>query len=79
MSVHSVQVVRKLDESFEDKEGEMVIFASGEHPMDFFQGDYDTRTNVVFNRPDVEGFEYVYEDTLTKAVLATRIVDYKNS
>ena len=45
----------------------------------FFQGDYDTRTNVVFNRPDVEGFEYVYEDTLTKAVLATRIVDYKNS
>ena len=47
----------KLDEPFEDKEGEMVIFASGEYPVElFFQGDYDTRTGVIFNYPEVEGF-----------------------
>ena len=67
----------KLDEPFEDKEGEMVIFASGEYPVElFFQGDYDTRTGVIFNYPEVEGFVYVYEDTLTNAFLATRIIDF---
>ena len=46
MSVHLV-VLDLLDESFEDKESKMVIFANGEHPLElFFNGDYDTRANV---------------------------------
>ena len=43
----------------------------------YFQGDYDTRANVIFNHPEVEGFAYVYQDTLRKAFLATRIIDFK--
>ena len=71
--------VHKLDETFESKD-KRVVFASGEHPLElYFQGDYDTRANVIFNHPEVEGFAYVYEDTLTKAFLATRIIDFKNS
>ena len=70
----------KLDELFEDKEGEMVIFASREHPVEFFfQGDYDTWTNVIFNHPEIESFAYVYKDTLTKAFLTTKIIDFKMS
>ena len=34
---------------------------------------------MIFNHPGVEGSAYVYEDTLTKVFLATRIVDFKNS
>ena len=76
MSVHSVQVVPKLDESIEDEEDEIDIFASGEQLVElFFQGDYDTRTSMIFNHPEIEGFAYVYKDTLTNAFLATRIID----
>ena len=71
--------VEKFEETFESKD-ERVVFASGEHPLElYFQGDYDTRANVIFNHPEVEGFAYVYEDTLTKAFLATRIVDFKKT
>ena len=71
--------VEKFDETFESKD-KRVVFASGEHPLElYFQGDYDTRANVIFNHPEVEGFAYVYEDTLTKAFLATRIVDFKKT
>ena len=71
--------VQKLDGTFESKD-KRVVFASGEHPLDlYFQGDYDTRANVIFDHPKVEGFDYVYEDTLTKAFLATRIVDFKKT
>ena len=34
---------------------------------------------MIFNRPEVEGFAYVYEDTLTKAFLATWIIFFKKS
>ena len=71
--------VEKLDETFESKD-KRVVFASGEHPLElYFQGNYDTRANVIFNHPEVEGFSYVYEDMLTKAFLATRIVDFKKT
>lgn len=71
--------VEKLDETFESKD-KRVVFASEEHPLElYFQGDYDTRANVIFNHPEVEGFAYVYEDTLTKTFLATRIVDFKKT
>ena len=69
----------KLDEPFEDREGKMVIFANGEHQVEFFfQIENDTMTNVIFNHPEVEGFASVYEDTLTKEFLATRIIDFKS-
>ena len=71
--------VEKLDETFESKD-KRVVFASGEHPLElYFQGNYDTRANVIFNHPEVEGFAYVYEDTLTKDFFATRIVDFKKT
>ena len=71
--------VQKLDETFELKD-KKVVFASGEYPLElYFQGDCDTKTNVIFNRPEVESFAYIYEDTLTKAFLATRIIDFKKS
>ena len=71
--------VPKLDETFESKD-KSFVFPIGEHPLDlFFQGDYGTRVNILFNHPEVEGFAYVYEDILTKAFLATRIVDFKKS
>ena len=67
--------VQKLDGTFESKD-KRVVFASGEYPLELcFQGDYDSRANVIFNHPEVEGFAYFYEDTLTKTLLATRIVD----
>ena len=70
--------VEKFEETFESKD-ERVVFASGEHPLElYFQGDYDTRANVIFNHPEVEGFAYVVEDILTKAFLATRIIDFEN-
>ena len=71
--------VQKLDETFEWKE-KRVDFASGEHPLELhFQGDNDIRANVIYNHPEVEGFAYVYEDTLTKDFLVTRIIDFKKS
>ena len=69
----------KIEESFESKKNGIVVFASGEHPVClFFRGDYDIRANMIFNHPDVEGFVYCYEGTLTKDFLATRIIDFKN-
>ena len=71
--------VEKLDETFESKD-KRVVFASGEHPLElYFQGDYDTRANVIFNHPEVEGFAHFYGDPLTNAFVATRIIDFKNS
>ena len=70
----------KLDESFEDKEGKMVIFANEEHPVElFFQTENDTMTNVIFNHPEVEGFASVYKNTVTKNIGATRIIDFLKS
>ena len=69
--------VQKLDETFESKDKRVVI-ASGYHHLELYcQRDYDTRANVIFNHPEVEGFSYVYEDTLTKDFLETRIIDFK--
>ena len=73
------KLVQKLDKTFESK-NKRVVFASADHSLElYFQGDYDTRTNVIFNHPEVEGLPYVYEDTLTKAFLATTIIDFKKS
>ena len=74
MSAH--KSVQKLDETFESRD-KRVVFASEEHPLELYiQGDYDTRVNVNFNRPEVEYFAYVYKDTLTKDFLATRIIHF---
>ena len=34
---------------------------------------------MIFNHSEVEDFAYVYEKTLTKSFLATRIIDFENS
>ena len=61
--------VQNLDETFESKDKRVV----------YFQEDYDTRENVIFNHLEVEGLPYVYEDTLIKDFLATTIIDIKKS
>ena len=57
----------KMNESFESKKDDEVIFASGYHSIDFYcQENCDTMANVVFNHPEVEAIAYIYEDTLTE-------------
>lgn len=50
----------KVEEIFESKEV-VDFFVSGDHLGDLsFQGDCDTRGNIIFNYPEVKGFTYLY-------------------
>jgi hypothetical protein len=52
----------------------------GQNPIDlYFESDSDTRANILLNHPQVIGFVYFNEGSVTKAFLPKRIIDWGSS
>ena len=69
-----------MNRSFGSKEDGIVILARGYHPVYIFRkGLRDTGTNVIFSYPEVERFACIYEYTVIRVCLATRIIDFQKS
>ena len=52
----------------------------GQNPIDlYFESDSDTRANILLNHPQVIGFVYFNEGSVTKAFLPKRIIDWTSS
>ena len=48
------------------------------HPLYLYLlGNKDMRTDVILNHPDVIGFMYLYKDSVRKAFLASKVVNFK--
>ena len=52
----------------------------GHNPIDlYFESDLDTRANILLSHPQVIGFVYFNEGSVTKAFLPKRIIDWNSS
>ena len=48
------------------------------HPLYLYLlGNKEMRTDVILNHPDIIGFMYLYEDSVRKAFLVNKVVNFK--
>ena len=54
--------------------------SSGTNPIELFlSSDRETRLNILTSHPQVVGFVYLYEDSITKAFLPKQVIDWANN
>ena len=63
---------------FEEKGLIKAIYLDEDHPLYMYlEGDSETRGDIILNHPDVTGFVYLHDDTIVKAYLPKRVVNFK--
>ena len=63
---------------FEDKTDVLPTYTEDEHPLSIFlKSDGDGREDILLSHPDVIGFLYVHENTVSKAFLPKKVVNFK--
>ena len=65
---------------FEEKGLPKASYSNDLHPLYLFlNGDLDTRGEIILNHPDVIGFVYLHDDSITKAYLPKKVVNFAAS
>ena len=63
---------------FEDKTDVLSTYTEDEHPLNIFlKSDEDGREDILLSHPDVIGFLYVHENTVSKDFLQKKVVNFK--
>ena len=63
---------------FEEKGLTKTKYTEDEHPLCMFlNGDSETRGDIILTHPDVIGFVYLHDDSIVKAFLPKRVVNFK--
>ena len=63
---------------FEESGLQKLDYADDIHPLYLYlEGNRETRGSVLLNHPDVTGFIYMNEDTVTKVFSPKRVVNFK--
>ena len=75
--LHYTNIIR-MTLQFEEKGLTKTKYTEDEHPLYMFlNGDSETRGDIILTHPDVIGFVYLHDDSIVKAFLPKRVVNFK--